>query len=178
MGGGALHDADNLQRERVLPQVVAALEHHVEVLAARVGVEENEPERHLLRRHALALVHLEAAALEARVERQLEARREGDLPQLTLQLRHALRLGERLDELRRPDELLLHLALQLHRRAVGAAAAQILLEIEALPRAATARCQPAVGQRWAQRGWRAGSGRAAGGRRACGLGTRAGVTKR
>ena len=89
--------------------------------------------RHLLAVHGLALGHLEAAALEAWVERELEARWQARLGQLPLQQLASLRLGDGLDELRRLDQVALYPALPLDLLAMCTAAAQVFLDEQAVP---------------------------------------------
>jgi hypothetical protein len=55
-----VHDAEHLEGEQVLPEVVAALENDVDGLPQRIGVGEDDPQRRLGRVHRPTLLHEDA----------------------------------------------------------------------------------------------------------------------
>mmetsp|Transcript_3303 Transcript_3303/g.10357 ORF Transcript_3303/g.10357 Transcript_3303/m.10357 type:complete len:360 (+) Transcript_3303:363-1442(+) len=65
-----VHHGDQLQRHRILPQVVARLEHDQHRWRVGVGVLKHQPQWQLGGRHHLALLHDQLAHLHAGVQRQ------------------------------------------------------------------------------------------------------------
>ena len=132
----AVHDADELEREDVLPQVVAALEHDEDGVRHRLDVLEREPERELLRVHVLALLDDESVHDEAWVDRELDASaRELELGELGAEHLQTRLLRRVLDEHRYPLERLQDVQLLLELAAVLAAPAEVRLEQHAVPHA-------------------------------------------
>lgn len=76
-----IHNADQLQCEDILPNIISNLENNAQRLNVRFDILECQPQRQLLAVHESALVQEKPLNLPARIERQLETVREFDLPQ-------------------------------------------------------------------------------------------------
>mmetsp|Transcript_33404 Transcript_33404/g.83910 ORF Transcript_33404/g.83910 Transcript_33404/m.83910 type:complete len:208 (-) Transcript_33404:1837-2460(-) len=128
-----LHDAQHLQRQHVLPQVVALLEDDVDGLPLRVRVFKHKPQRQLLGVHVLAATEDEALDLKRGVERQLYLGRELDFGEL---LQHDVAprgVLLHLDHARDAHELLHELVLLVQFLPVRPAAQQVRLQKQPKP---------------------------------------------
>ena len=106
-----VHEADHLERETVLAEVVALLEDEMERLAARLRVLEDEIQRELARVLVAALLHAYPAHMELLIQGQDKAGRDRSLCETLLEMRLSLAVAHGLnlvrDEPESADELLL-----------------------------------------------------------------------
>lgn len=78
-----IHDADDLEGEHVLTEIVTRLEDDSERRAVWISIDKDKPEGQLLRVHETTLFEDETTGLPRAIERQLETVRQTNLGQLS-----------------------------------------------------------------------------------------------